>query len=35
MKQTSRLTFRITIWRPWLLAVIPLALPSWVRFIRA
>jgi hypothetical protein len=26
MEQTSRLTFRITIWRPWLLAVIPLAL---------
>jgi hypothetical protein len=26
MEQTSRRTFRITIWRPWLLAVIPLAL---------
>jgi hypothetical protein len=26
MEETSQLTFRITLWRPWLLAVIPLAL---------
>jgi hypothetical protein len=26
MEETSRLTFRITLWRPWLLAVTPLAL---------
>jgi hypothetical protein len=26
MDETSRLTFRITLWRPWLLAVIPLGL---------
>ena len=26
MGETSRLTFRITLWRPWLLAVTPLAL---------
>ena len=26
MEETSRLTFRITLWRPWLLAISPLAL---------
>jgi hypothetical protein len=26
MEETSRLTFRITLWRPWLLAIIPLLL---------
>jgi hypothetical protein len=26
MEETSRLTFRITFWRPWLLAITPLAL---------
>jgi len=33
MEETSRLTFRISLWRPWLLAITPLALLAAVGMI--